>query len=120
MQKLIHLTAVSLAILFTLTLLTLPAHAADATKVVNVNEAGLSQLALLPRVGPALADRIVQHRKENGKFEATEDLMLVRGIGEKTFDLLEPYVTLEGKTTLTEKVRLSEAQQLQEQRNADG
>lgn len=76
-----------------------------AARVVNINTADASQLALLPRVGPALSQRILDFRKENGDFEAPEELILVRGIGEKTFELLEPYVVVKGKTTLTEKVR---------------
>jgi len=65
----------------------LPALAAE--EVVNVNDADAGQLALLPRVGPALAARIVEHRDENGKFSAPEDLMLVRGIGEVDDELVK-------------------------------
>lgn len=79
--------------------------AAAKERVVNINTADAAQLALLPRVGPALSQRILDFRQENGKFEAPEELILVRGIGEKTFELLEPYVVVEGKTTLTEKIR---------------
>jgi competence protein ComEA len=82
-----------------------PAAAAAAEGKVNVNEATAEQLALLPRVGPAVAQRIVEFREENGAFKAAEDLMLVRGIGEKTFERLVPYVALSGETTLSEKVR---------------
>ena len=71
---------------------------------VNVNDADVDQLALLPRIGPAVAERIIEFREQNGSFKTVEDLMLVRGIGEKTFERLAPYVTLEGETTLTEKV----------------
>jgi len=84
------------------------AAAAHAGKV-NVNTADSDALTLLPRVGPAIAQRILDYREENGAFEAAEDLMLVRGIGEKTFELIEPYVTLKGETTLGEKVRASDA-----------
>lgn len=85
-----------------------PAFAAEAAEgKVNVNQAGAEELALLPRIGPSTAGRIVEFREENGPFQAIEDLMLVRGIGEKTFDLLSPYVALEGETTLTEKVRVA-------------
>ena len=88
-----------------------PTFAAQAAEgKVNVNQAGADELARLPRVGPSIAQRIVEFRDENGPFRAVEDLMLVRGIGEKTFDLLAPYVALEGETTLTEKVRVSRAQ----------
>ncbi len=92
-----------------------PALAADERRVVNVNEADASQLALLPRVGPALAARIIEFRETNGKLEKAEDLILVRGIGEKTFELLEPFVTVSGETTLQEKVRTSDLQRQQEQ-----
>lgn len=74
--------------------------------VVNINTADASQLALLPRVGPSVSERILQFREDNGPFKSAEDLMLVRGIGEKTFALLEPHVTISGDTTLTQKVKI--------------
>jgi competence protein ComEA len=87
----------------------LPAVAAEARRAVNVNTADTSQLALLPRVGPAVAQRIVDFRKENGPFKSPEDLMLVQGIGEKTYQLIKPYVAVSGETTLKEKVKASKA-----------
>jgi competence protein ComEA len=84
------------------------AQAADG--VVNVNTASVDELMLLPRVGPTVAARIVEFREENGSFEQAEDLLLVRGIGDRTFDLIEPWIALEGETTLQEKVRASEAE----------
>ncbi len=54
-----------------------------------------------------MAGRIIEFRETNGRFKSAEDLMLVKGIGEKTFQLLEPYIAVEGETTLTEKVRSS-------------
>lgn len=83
------------------------AESAGAEGKVNVNTAGVSELTLLPRVGPSVAGRILEFREENGLFQAPEDLLLVRGIGEKTFELIEPFITLEGETTLSEKVRVS-------------
>jgi competence protein ComEA len=84
----------------------LPVLGAEArSRVVNVNSADTSQLALLPRVGPSVAQRIVDYRKQNGPFKKPEDLMLVQGIGEKTFQLLKPYVAIAGDTTLKEKVK---------------
>ncbi len=85
------------------------AFAAEARRVVNVNTADASQLALLPRVGPSVSQRIVDFRKENGPFKSLEDLMLVQGIGEKTFQLIKPYVAVSGETTLKEKVKASKA-----------
>ena len=92
---------------FVLFLVALPALG----ETVNVNKADEDQLALLPRVGPALAARILEFREENGKFESPEDLMLVRGIGEKTMELLAPFVTTSGETTLSSKVSLTQAQE---------
>jgi competence protein ComEA len=83
----------------------LPARAAEAGKRVNVNTADATQLALLPRIGPSVAQKIVAFRKENGPFKAADDLLLVPGIGEKTFALLKPYLAVSGETTLKEKVR---------------
>lgn len=82
----------------------LPAGAADG--VVNINTADAAALSLLPGVGPSTAGRIVEFRTENGEFEAPTDLMLVRGIGERSFERMRPYVAIEGETTLTEKVRI--------------
>ncbi|MCL4837106.1 MAG: ComEA family DNA-binding protein [Thermoanaerobaculia bacterium] len=82
----------------------LPALAADGK--VNINTASVEQLQLLPRVGPAVAQRIVDHREKNGPFKAADDLLLVRGIGDKSLELLAPYVTTSGATTLAEKVRV--------------
>lgn len=95
---------------FALSFTALPALAAEEG-TVNINDAEQSQLSLLPRVGPALAGRISEFREENGKFKSTDDLMLVRGIGEKTMELIRPFVTTSGKTTLTSKVSISRAQE---------
>lgn len=76
----------------------------EVTKRVNINNADSAQLSMLPRVGPSVADRIVEYRKDNGPFKKPEDLMLVQGIGEKTFQLIKPYLATSGDTTLKEKV----------------
>jgi competence protein ComEA len=92
-------------ILAGLVLAAVPTFAAEARRVVNINTADASQLALLPRVGPSVAQKIIDFRKENGPFKSAEDLMLVQGIGEKTFQLLKPYLAVSGETTLKEKVK---------------
>ena len=74
--------------------------------VVNINSASAEQLALLPRVGEVVSQRIVDFRQQNCEFKSLEDMLLVRGIGEKSFDLIKPHITLKGETTLAEKVRV--------------
>jgi competence protein ComEA len=76
---------------------------------VNINTATVQELQLLPRVGPALAQRIVDFRSANGPFKAPEELTRVKGIGEKSFSGLAPYVSVSGATTLKEKVKLPRA-----------
>ncbi|MEO8585401.1 MAG: helix-hairpin-helix domain-containing protein [Acidobacteriota bacterium] len=73
-------------------------------KTVNINQAASTELARLPRVGAKLADRIVAHRAQHGPFKRIEDLMEVKGVGEKFFTTLKPYLTVSGPTTLAEKV----------------
>ena len=104
----------TVAVLFALALAAVAfvpaAGAAEAAGgVVNINQADATALMLLPRVGPSLAERIVTFREENGPFKTPEDLILVRGIGEKTFASMAPHIVVEGKTTLDEKVRPSRA-----------
>lgn len=61
---------------------------------VNLNTADRETLETLPRVGPAMAERIIDWRERSGPFRAPEDLMQVAGIGEKTFDAIRDLVTV--------------------------
>lgn len=61
---------------------------------VNINTADEAALDTLPRVGPAMAARIIAWREANGRFTAIEDLMNVTGIGDKTFEGLKDLVTV--------------------------
>lgn len=66
----------------------------ESSGKVNLNTATLEQLETLPRVGPALAQRIIDWRETNGRFTAVTDLLGVTGIGQKTFDGLKDDVTV--------------------------
>jgi competence protein ComEA len=72
--------------------------------VVNINTADATQLSNLPRVGTKAAQRIVDYRSAHGPFARTSDIMQVKGFGQKSYDRLSPYITVEGKTTLAAKV----------------
>ena len=61
---------------------------------VNINTANLDQLVKLPRIGPAIGQRIIDFREEHGGFKTLEELMNVRGIGAKTFEKLKPLISL--------------------------
>jgi competence ComEA-like helix-hairpin-helix protein len=80
------------------------AEAAPAGKV-NINQASAAQIAFLPRIGEKVAVRVVDYRKSHGPVARAEDLMEVKGIGEKLFLTLKPYLAVSGPTTLAAKVR---------------
>lgn len=60
----------------------------------NINTASAEQLQRLPRIGPALAERIVEHRRVNGPFRQPDEITEVKGIGEKTLEQLRPWIRL--------------------------
>jgi len=102
MQTAIKL-ATTLAILALLTTLfgAAPARAAGASVqgVANVNNASVAQLKLLPGVGKAKAQAIVEQRK-NAPYRAVDDLVKVKGIGKRLLQKIRAHVTVEGKTTI--------------------
>jgi competence protein ComEA len=78
-----------------------PAKAASAARVratpgapVNLNAATIAQLQTLPGVGASTAQRILDYREKNGGFKKIEELMNVKGIGEKSFLKLKPLITV--------------------------
>jgi len=61
---------------------------------INLNTATLDDLQKLPGVGAKVAQRIIDFRKQNGPFKKIEDLMKVKGIGEKTFNKFKESLTV--------------------------
>jgi comEA protein len=67
---------------------------ATATDPINLNAATAAQLQTLPGVGASAAQRILDYRQKNGSFKKIEELMNVKGIGEKSFLKLKPLITV--------------------------
>jgi len=63
-------------------------------KKININTASLAELQKLPRVGEKVAQRIIDFRKKNGRFRRIEDIMKVKGIGEKMFKRIKDLITV--------------------------
>jgi competence protein ComEA len=61
---------------------------------VDLNTAGPDEIALLPAIGPRLAQRIVEHRAGHGRFETVDDLAAVAGIGPRTIQQIRPHVVV--------------------------
>jgi len=66
---------------------------AAPTAKVNINTASVEQLTTLPGVGPKLAARIVEYRQK-ASFRSPQELMNVKGVGEKNFAKIESWVTV--------------------------
>ncbi len=64
---------------------------------IDLNKAGSSDLQRLPRIGPAIAGRILAYRKKHGSFKSTEELMRIKGIGPKTYKKIAPFVFIRKK-----------------------
>jgi len=61
---------------------------------VNINTATRTELIQIPKIGEKVADQIVEFRKINGPYKRIEEIMNIKGIGEKTFLSIKPYITV--------------------------
>ncbi len=61
---------------------------------INLNSATVTELMQLPKIGAKTAERVIKFRKEHGGFRRSEELMNVKGIGEKSFVKLKPYLSV--------------------------
>jgi len=65
-----------------------------STAIVNINTASAVEMTTLPGIGAKTAARIIEYRQKNGPFKKVEELMNVRGIGEKNFLKLKPRLAI--------------------------
>lgn len=65
---------------------------ANANGQIDINTATADQLQLIDGIGPSIAQRIIDYRTNNGRFKNIEELKNVRGIGEKSFEKMKPYI----------------------------
>ena len=63
-------------------------------EVVNINKATQTELETLPGIGPSLALKIINYRKENGEFSSIEELKNISGIGDSKFEEIKKYITI--------------------------
>jgi competence protein ComEA len=61
---------------------------------VNINQAGIEELIQLKGIGPRLAERIVSYRKEHGPFKSADDLLNVKGVGNKKLEKIKNQITI--------------------------
>ena len=66
-----------------------------AVAVVNINQATVAELQRLPDVGQVTAERIVAYRTEKGPFRSSDELVKVKGIGQKKLEKLKDYIVVE-------------------------
>ncbi len=89
---------VLLATFFAMAVLAPAGVMATDTGKININTATKEQLTSLKGVGPAIADRIIEHRTQTGPFKKPEDMQLVKGVGEKIYEANKDKITVEVPT----------------------
>jgi len=70
------------------------APTAEAARTLDLNRAGVAELDALPGIGPVLARRIVEFRREHGPFRRVDELRAVRGVGPRLLERIRPSVAV--------------------------
>ena len=61
---------------------------------ININKASQTELETIPGIGPSTALKIINYRKENGKFNSIEDIKNISGIGDSKFEQIKEYISI--------------------------
>ena len=93
MKKTLSVLALCTAVLFVMSMA--GSLLADDSAKININTASVDELAQLKRIGLKYAERIVEYREKNGPFQRPEEIMLVKGIGTKTWELNKEQIIVE-------------------------
>ena len=67
----------------------------DLKEIININDAGMEELMRLKGIGKVLAERIIEHRSQKGRFNGITDIKNVKGVGEKLFQDIKDYISVE-------------------------
>ncbi len=84
----------SLCLVFFLSAAASSAKKKPPLKPVNINTATSEELQQVPGIGPATAQKILQMRKSYGAFKSVDDLLAIRGLGQKRLDKMRKYLTV--------------------------
>jgi competence protein ComEA len=68
---------------------------------ININTASASELEQVPGIGPSTAQKILDTRKSYGSFKSVDDLLSIKGIGQKRLDKMRKYLTVSKSATKT-------------------
>jgi competence protein ComEA len=90
-----HRRLLALLLASALIIALVPAVFAQEGKKININKASMEELTQIKGIGTAYAERIMQFREANGPFSRPEDIMKVRGIGQKIFEANKDIITVE-------------------------
>ena len=66
----------------------------ESTILININKANLQELCMLPGIGEATAQKIIQYREENSKFSSIEEIKNVSGIGEAKYESIKDFIEI--------------------------
>ena len=84
----------ALVVVVSVVLALVPVAFAVQAEKININKASVEELTKLKKIGQKYAERIVAYREKNGPFKNPKDVMNVKGVGQKTFELNADIITV--------------------------